>query len=424
MDNDSVRDAATSRVYALGEGLRFAATGITDARPSEHAEHIHRWLADGKHAEMAYLQNNLPIRLDPCLLLEGAKSIICVADWYESKGPRGQGVRGPSDEIESVGRGIRSTPAAYPDGSGIAASSRSAPGPPDPSPPPTRPPRGRIARYAWGDDYHKVIKKRLHILADTLSQEFPGYAFRTAVDTAPTLEREHATRAGLGWQAKNTMLIHPRLGSYLLLGQIVTTLDLAPSRDDDWPGLTVPPEDHCGTCTRCIDACPTRCIDPAGYAIDASRCISYLTLEHRSAIGSEFHQAMRDWVAGCDVCQEVCPHNRKTQSQPAPAEAASEAASSAEHNPYTPRPEWSDGPPLLALLGWTEDDRRTAFRGSALKRIRLDMMKRNALIAAGNTLQQGNDPRLRHRIEQLAADPTEAPLVQHTARQVLEAIPF
>ena len=125
-------------------------------------------------------------------------------------------------------------------------------------------PRGRVARYAWGDDYHKIIKRRLHMLADELAGRFAGYLFRSVVDTAPFLEREHAARAGLGWQAKNTMLIHPRAGSYVLLGAVATTLELRSSEAAGWPGMTVPPADHCGTCTRCIDACPTSCISDDG----------------------------------------------------------------------------------------------------------------------------------------------------------------
>ena len=372
-------DAAARRVYELGEQLGFAATGITDARSSEHVEHIRRWLSRGSHGEMGYLENNLHVRIDPDLLLKGACSIICVADRYFDA----SGEAGHHAEIS----------------------------------------RGRIARYAMGEDYHKIIKKRLHTLADELSKVFPEETFRTAVDTAPTLEREHASRAGLGWQAKNTMLIHPRLGSYLLLGQIVTTLKLTPSRDADWPGLTEPPVDHCGSCTRCIDACPTRCIDPAGYSLDASRCISYLTIEHRSLIDAEFHGRMGDWVAGCDVCQEVCPHNIKRKTDP--GVPTSVGMTLPMPNPdYQPRTDWLAGPPLLELLGWTEDDRRSAFRGSALKRIKLDMMKRNALIAAGNILRQREAPPLRRRIAELAADPSESELVRATAGEVLRRLPL
>lgn len=369
--------AASRAVYQLGEELGFALVGICDARPTQHDQHLRDWLDAGQHGEMAYLADHLDVRLDPERLLPGVRSIICVADAYPSRA---------------------TTDAADDDQ-----------------------PRGRIARYAWGDDYHKTIKRRLHTLADHLSELFPGHTFRSVVDTAPFLEREHAARAGLGWQAKNTMLIHPRVGSYLLLGAVATTLELQSSEAAGWQGgagMTVAPADPCGTCTRCIDACPTQCIDAAGYALDASRCISYLTLEHRSPIDAGLHEAMGDWVAGCDVCQEVCPHNRE-RTLPALPDPATEVAAP---NAYTPRSEWAQGPPLLDLLNWTEEDRRRAFTRSALKRVKLDMLKRNALIAAGNALAKRDDPALRRRVEELAVDESEPPLVRATAKQVLRSL--
>ena len=161
--------------------------------------------------------------------------------------------------------------------------------------------QGRIARYALGDDYHEIIKDRLHVLADWLRQIAPDAQTRAAVDTAPVLERELAGLAGIGWVGKNTCVIHPRVGSWLLLGQIITTLSL--SADEPMP-------DHCGTCTRCIDACPTDAITQP-YQLDASRCISYLTIEHRGEIPTEFHGPIGDWLYGCDICQDVCPHNSR-----------------------------------------------------------------------------------------------------------------
>ena len=265
-------------------------------------------------------------------------------------------------------------------------------------------PTGKIARYAWGDDYHRVMKKRLFQLADALKVAWPDHAYRVAVDTAPILEREHALRAGLGWIGKHTLLIHPTLGSWLLLGQIVTTLELQPNSS--------PQTDHCGTCTRCIDACPTGCITP--FELDASRCISYLTIEHRGPIEPALHGDMQSWVAGCDVCQEVCPFNRPVssrESEPPPP----------IHPRYALRP---PGPEisLIELLGWDTDARRVALQASALKRIKLDMFKRNALIAAGNYLMKRQHPQLQHRVEQIAIDSEEPPLVRHTARQVLQRL--
>ncbi len=172
----------------------------------------------------------------------------------------------------------------------------------DSAPPPqARRGIGRVARYAQGKNYHWVIKNRLHAMSDQLRLEYPEAKFRTFVDTVPVLERELAEMAGIGWQAKNTMVINARLGSYLLLGGVATTLELLP------PPEQVRSPDHCGTCTRCIDACPTQAITP--YSVDGSRCISYLTIEHREVIDPALHEAMGDWVYGCDICQEVCPHN-------------------------------------------------------------------------------------------------------------------
>lgn len=356
----------TRRVIDAGRRLGFAMIGVTPATASDRAAYVRDWLARGRHGQMDYLERNLDARLDPRKLLPGARSVVCVVDRYDAKAP---GVQG------------------------------------------TGAPRGRVARYAWGRDYHKVMKKRLHALADELRAEDPDEQFRATVDTAPLHEREHASRAGLGWIGKHTLLLHPRRGSWLLLGTIVTTLKLADSESLGWPDDLVPPVDHCGTCTRCIDACPTQCITP--YQLDASRCISYLTIEHRDVIPADLHAAMGDWVAGCDVCQEVCPHNRGSGNG---------EQGTCVLPDYAPG-EVAHGFNLLDVLGWTEDDRRDRFRGSALKRIKLDMMKRNALIAAGNFLHEHNDAALRERIAQIADDEIERELVRITARQVLNSRP-
>lgn len=355
-------DAATVR--RLGESLGFGLVGFAPAMPSDYRDELRGWLADGKHGEMDYLNRNVETRLDPCELVEGAQSIIVAADFYHK------------------------------------------PQPPTPHPTADKP-LGRIARYARGDDYHKVMKKRLHTMADTLRERHPAGAFRVAVDTAPVLEREHAARAGLGWTGKHTLLIHPRKGSWMLLGVIVTTLRL---HTDNEPR---PPESHCGTCTRCIDACPTDCITP--YSVDASRCISYLTLEHRGPIAPGLHEPMGDWVAGCDVCQQVCPFNR--------ASGGGHRGSDTPINPaYIPRAVFDPGLPLLELLDWSAEDRQQAFIKSALKRVKLDMLKRNALIAAGNYLSREDDPALRKRVRELVDDRNESELVRLTARQVSDRL--
>ncbi|MEM7627651.1 MAG: tRNA epoxyqueuosine(34) reductase QueG [Planctomycetota bacterium] len=361
-----MRDTA-ARVLELAERQGFALAGIAPSQPSPRADAVRAWVADGRHGSMAYLEANLDVRLDPDQLLPGAKSVIAVCDAYHP------GPAGPEEATEG------STP---------------------------KPARGKVARYAWGDDYHKVLKQRLHALADGLTELLPGERFRSTVDTAPALERELAAAAGLGWQGKNTMLIHPRHGSYTLLGLIVTTAALPTSEDLDFPGATVPAADHCANCTRCIDACPTDAIAAEGYSIDATRCVSYLTIEHRTPIDDALLPGVGDWLAGCDICQEVCPYNEAGRRNPLPV-----------HPRYDPRPrELSRGLELSEVLSWTAEDRARAFRGSALKRIKLDMIRRNALIVAGNVLATREHAALRDAVRACLED--EADLVRETARQV------
>ncbi len=354
-----------STIKSLAAELGFALCGIAEARPSEHADHVRRWLAAGRHGEMGWLADHLDERLDPAALLPGARSVICVADYVgkSDRGPRIAEVDDPAPHFRDPQSEIRD-------------------------------PVGRIARYAQFDDYHKVLKKRLQTLADRLRELAPEAQTRICVDTAPVLEREHAMRAGLGWVGKNTLTIHPRIGSHLLLGEIFTTLDLAP--DEAEP-------DHCGSCTRCIDACPTQCITP--YSVDAARCISYLTIEHRGPIDPAFHGAIGDWLYGCDICQDVCPYNNRTNPLPA----------------ATP-PQYHRRPATLAILdvlNWDEEARRAAFTRSAMKRAKLDQMKRNALIVAGNLLAERADPMVRQRVVEISDDERESPMVRQTAQDVL-----
>jgi epoxyqueuosine reductase len=389
MSQGGVQTSSRARlVERLAAEMGFALVGVAAAEPSEHGEAVRAWIEAGKHGEMAYLADRLEERLDPQRLLPGARSVIGVADFYP---PEGEGEGAGGDE------------------SGVGA---------------REPACGRVARYAWGRDYHTVMKKRLHRMADALASRFPQEQFRCAVDTAPILEREHAQRAGLGWCGKHTLLIHPQFGSWMVLGEIVTTLSIQSSAEAGFPGPTVAPDDHCGTCTRCIDACPTGCITP--HAVDATRCISYLTLEHRSTIDPTLHEAMGDWVAGCDVCQEVCPFNRMVGGTVESGEGGGVEGGRRGERPlvrsdYTPG-EIGRGLPLLEVLGWTAEDRQRAFAGSALKRIKLEMLKRNALIAAGNHLRRHADAELLRRIEEIAGDADETEMVRLTARQVLDRL--
>lgn len=344
----------SERVCERCRELGFALAGVAKAETISHSRALLEWLDAGQHGDMTWMEEHIAQRIDPRKMLPGARAVIVVADRYSGGEPD-----------EALGE------RAY----------------------------GRIARYARGGDYHRTMKKRLQRLADELRAEHSQERFRVCVDTAPLLEREHAQRAGIGYIGKNTMLIEPGVGSYLLLGEILTTLPLEPSGR--------PLGDHCGTCTACIDACPTGAITP--WSVDARKCVSYLTIEHRGSIDEQWWRGMGDWIFGCDICQEVCPHNGdKPATRLAPT-----------HAEYAERQSGFD---LLELLGWTEEARRLAFARSALKRAKLTMMKRNALIAAGNRLAGQRDEALKQRVQQVATDAAEAQLVRETAQRVLERL--
>jgi len=351
------RERLGERIVERCRELGFALAGVTPLRPSDEGGRLDAWLDEGMHGSMGYMREHAELRKDAGQLLEGARSVIVVADLYHARND-------PDDRAHEPGF-------------------------------------GRIARYARGRDYHKVIKKRLHELCDELAREHPDARFRAFSDTAPIMEREQALRAGMGWIGKHTLLIHPRRGSYLLLGGILTTLELDPPRTQRVEA------DHCGTCTRCIDACPTDAITP--YNVDARRCISYLTIERRERIDPALHEGMGDWIFGCDICQEVCPHNAPRERLP----------TGRSHPAYAERRRGFD---LLEVLGWTEEDRRDAFTTSAMKRATLAMMKRNALIALSNALAERENAAWRARIEAMASDDAEDELVRATARDVLERL--
>ncbi len=341
-------------VVARCRELGFAAAGICKPGPIDHAQELLAWLAAGKNGSMAWFAENIRHRLDPSGLLNGCMSMIVVADLYARRG----------DDPQTL--------------------------PPD---------AGRIARYAQGRDYHRTIKQRLKKLTRGLDREWPGHRFRPMVDVMPIHEREVAARAGIGWVGKHTLIIHPRLGSWFMLGCVLTTMDLAPPTPSPEP-------DHCGTCTRCIDACPTGAITP--YSVDASRCISYLTIERREAVPPEFHAAMGDWLYGCDICQGVCPHNspssRETESQVHPSYTAAHGALD-----------------LLQVLGWSEQEFEARFLGTAVRRVTLAMLKRNAIIVAGNLLAKMPESQagpLAARLREIAGNADEAPLVRVTAIDV------
>lgn len=352
----------TRRILARCRELGFALAGVADPRPSDHAEAVRRWFTEGKHGSMGWLADEIEARLDPSRLLSGVRSVICVADRYA----------GPSMPLAATGKADR--------------------------------PRGAIARYARGGDYHEVMKKRLKRLVRELREEFAGERFRHACDLLPLLERELAARAGLGSIGKHTLLIEPGVGSWVLLGEILTTLPLEIDPASG-PGAV---RDPCGACTRCIDACPTRAITP--FSVDASRCLAYTTIEHRGEIPPEFHAPTGSWLFGCDTCQEVCPHNLPTRRKRRAASVRPD---------YAERTASLD---LLEILGWTEEDRRRATRASPLRRCLLASFKRNALVCLGNALRGRRDDgatAMRDRIRAIADDPTEDPVVRSTAATVL-----
>jgi epoxyqueuosine reductase len=250
MNKSQLSDWIKQESAALG----FMITGISKAVFLEkEAKDLEKWLAENKNGKMQYMENYFDKRTDPRLLVEGAKSVISVLHNY------------------------------FP-----AAENHQPEGAP------------KISIYAWGEDYHHILKQKLYILLEKLKEKTSqDINARIFVDSAPVMDKAWAKRAGLGWIGKNTNLITPQKGSYFFIGEIILDLELT---------YNEPIKDFCGTCTRCIDACPTEALTP--YEIDAKKCISYLTIELKEEIPSEFSEKMQDWAYGCDICQEVCPWNR------------------------------------------------------------------------------------------------------------------
>ena len=307
-------DELTSALKARARQAGFALVGVCPAVSPAGLHRFHAWLDAGYAGEMHYLTARRDAYEHPRYVLDGVRSLVMLGMHYRT-----------ADPVEC--------------GSG----------------------QGRISRYAWGAaDYHDVIHDRLRQLAVWLRERAPGASVRGVVDTAPLLEREFARLAGLGWIGKNTLLIHRDAGSWFFLAALLTDLEL----DYDPPYE----RDYCGTCRACLDACPTGAF-PEPYVLDATRCISYLTIELRSSVALPLRSEIGDWVFGCDICQEVCPWNRR-------APASSEAV-------FAPAPE--SNPVLLAdLLAMTESDFRTRFRRTPLWRAKRRGLLRNAAIAAGN----------------------------------------
>jgi epoxyqueuosine reductase len=334
-----------NQVKQAARDCGFDLAGVARAEPlSEDTRRYLDWVELGMAGAMGYLTDHrATVRTDPRLLLPSARSIVCVGKLYN--GPQ-----------------MRSTEWSDPEA-------------------------GWVSRYAWGDDYHDVMRASLQQLAGKLGS---AHEYKICVDTAPLLERSYARQAGLGWIGKNTCLINQEVGSWVFLGEVLTSLELDPD---------APPPDRCGTCTRCIDACPTAAIAPDGYRIDARRCIPYFTIELRGSIPEEMRAGIGQHLFGCDICQDVCPWNRR--------------APVAEEPAFEPR---HFAPPLEDLAALNPEEFREMFRASPIQRAKYAGFLRNVAIAMGNSGQS----KFREPLETLAAFPDE--IVAEHARWALERI--
>ena len=319
----------TDRVKALALEAGFARVGVAPGGdvPPPAAAAFRDWLAGGRHGPMAYMARHVEQRLRPSRLVAGARSVICLAASYS-------------------------------------------PGPADP------PPRCGVARYARGADYHKVLKRRCRALCDAIRRVAPAFEGRAFVDSAPLAERTLAASAGIGWIGRNRCLTVDGLGSYVFLCEIVCNLPLP---------ADAPAGPRCGDCRACIDACPTGALAEDG--LDARRCISCLTVEHRGPIAPELRPLMGRRIVGCDACQEACPYNRDVP--------AGDEALRAKSPPL-------GGAALADVLRWTPADWDAATRGSAARRASRAQLLRNAIIAAGNSTGLGDAPALAAALRTLA----------------------
>ncbi len=286
--------------------LGFSFVGIARAEHmDEEARRLEEWLNRGMHGQMHYMANHFDKRVDPRKLVEGARSVVSLMYNYYT-------------DAEQE----------------------------DPEAP-------KISKYAYGKDYHFVLKRKLKELLKVIRDRIGEVNGRVFVDSAPVLERDWAKRSGVGWTGKNTLLINPKAGSYFFLAELIIDLELA------YDG---PMKDYCGSCRRCIDACPTDAISPEGYLLDAGKCISYFTIELKEALPEEYRDKFENWMFGCDICQRVCPWNRFSQ-------------------PHD-EPEFEPHPDLLKMSKkeWeelTEETFREVFRQSAVKRTKYEGLKRN-----------------------------------------------
>jgi epoxyqueuosine reductase len=403
----------TSWIRERARALGFDLCGVVRVEEYGELVHLPEWLAHGYAGEMNYLRD--PRRADPRLVLEGARSLIVAALNYNSAKPYSTDLPSAADD-ES--------------------------------------PRGWISRYAWGDDYHELLREKLDaLIAEMRAEISEPFEARAYVDTGPIIERVAAKHAGLGWLAKNTCLINQQLGSWLFLGVIVTTLELEPSLAPASP----PPQDLCGSCTRCLDACPTQAF-PEPYVLDARRCISYLTIELRGPIPEELRPQMGRAVVGCDICQDVCPWNRKAPVTALAAFQPREVDRNPKIDDRNSKLEMRNSPSIKRSSRISNDELRVSnvdsrvsndefhisffapelewlaslsqeqfsaiFRGSAVKRAKWRGLVRNACVALGNSRIAPGSPaysRVAALLERLAA--SDDSLISDHARWALARLP-
>ena len=306
-----------SRIKLWGQELGFAEVGFSDTELGAAEARLRKWLERGYHGDMDYMQKHGRRRTSPADLVPGTVRIISARMDYQTED------RATSESL------LRERNKAY------------------------------IARYALGRDYHKLMRNRLQKLAIRIEAETGPFGYRVFVDSAPVMEKPFAAKAGIGWQGKNTNIINEQAGSWFLLGEIYTDLPLPTDR---------PAEDHCGSCSACIDVCPTEAI-VAPYVLDATRCISYLTIESKSAIPEQFRAALGNRIFGCDDCQLVCPWNK--------------FARMTEEPDFKPR-HGLDNAELIGLFQWDESEWEHKTRGSALRRPGYVGWLRNIAVALGN----------------------------------------
>jgi epoxyqueuosine reductase len=305
------------QIKRIGLDLGFQQVGITDTRLDAHHAHYLNWIDQNYHGEMSYMARNLEKRLNPELMVPDTLSVICVRlDYRIDEG------NWPVDLLDHG-------ELAY------------------------------VSRYALGRDYHKLMRKRLQRLATRISELVDNMGYRVFTDSAPVLEKALAAKAGIGWQGKHSNILHRNHGSWFFLGEIYTDLKLE---------IDQPVENHCGRCTACIDVCPTKAI-VAPYVVDARRCISYLTIEHKSAIPVEFRAAIGNRIYGCDDCQLFCPWNRFSKLS--------------HESDFEPR-HGLDRISLLECYAWSREDFELKMQGSAIRRIGYQSWLRNIVIALGN----------------------------------------